>query len=82
MRARPEEWRHCKGMDIRRSVVDVDRKAWSPGCSRATVKATPSRHQVMRHIGNGSTVEPVRNDTEIVSRIMPEQRQLERLGSI
>ena len=39
-------------------------------------------HQVMRPIGNGSTMQLGRNDTEIVSRIMPEQGQLERLGSI
>src|SRR4051794_28879830 len=35
----------------------------------------------MGHVGNGSTVQLVRSDREIVSRIMPEQRQLERLGS-
>ena len=46
------------------------------------LEAAPSQHQVMRQIGNGSSVQLVRNDIEIVSRIMPEQRQLERLGSI
>ena len=46
------------------------------------LEATPSQHQVMRQIDNGSPVQLVRNDTEIVSRIMPEQGQLERLGSI
>jgi hypothetical protein len=40
------------------------------------LEATPSQHQVMRQIGNGSPVQLVRNDTEIFSRIMPEQGQL------
>ena len=59
-------------------IVRLDR----PDVGRATVAATPSQHQVMRHIGNGSPVQLVRNDIEIVSRIMPEQGQLERLSSI
>lgn len=46
------------------------------------LEANPSQHQVMRQIDNGSPVQLVRNDIEIVSRIMPEQGQLERLGSI
>jgi hypothetical protein len=50
--------------------------------ARATLEATPSQHQIMNHMGNGSPVQLVRNDIEIVSRIMPEQGQLERLGSI
>ena len=46
------------------------------------LEANPSQHRVMRQIDNGSPVQLVRNDIEIVSRIMPEQGQLERLGSI
>ena len=42
--------------------------------SRATAAATPSQHQVVRHIGNESTVHRVRNDTEVVGRVMSEQR--------
>src|SRR5258706_6719412 len=41
--------------------------------SRATAAATPSQDQVLRHIGNGSTVYLVWNDSEVVSRVMPEQ---------
>src|SRR6266404_7975987 len=54
-----------------------------PGCSRTRPRSqTPSHHQVVRHICNGSTVYLVWNDTEVVSRVMPEQGQVERLCTV
>ena len=57
--------------------MPIDLENWILGASKHAIardaQANPSHDQVMGHEGNESTLRLVRNDAEIVGRIVPQQ---------
>ena len=68
--------------DVQRRACAGDGNRPQPRRSRRTRQRQLSHVQVVRQIGYESARRLVRNDTEVVSGVMPQQSQLDDLCSI